>query len=302
MAIAPAPLCPRLLSWSLASLRRAYSTTPPANATNQNTNNPRRDSKGQNGPRPSQNQARDRPPNNKKPRDPSAAPPMARKPFEKSRKFDNMNKGQSQASKMWVPSGAKRFIRNGRLQTTPDVWEFLQTTGIEIDNSKANFLSLAPENRHITDTFSCKLMFSKYHIIHPHHLIYLQPRGHPFIEGIKSKYREKKEKQPLWLYFIPRNKDTGLVRSLGHRRLAREFWTALEELQDPNMKVTGTVLVTTYDGKKAASSPAVQFGKALADAVVRQYRRSVDGERRGGGAEGTREGTRSNSRRGPQGQ
>ncbi|KAF7536241.1 hypothetical protein G7Z17_g13077 [Cylindrodendrum hubeiense] len=308
MAIAPAPLAPRLLSWSLASLRRAYSTTPstnatpPPNAIPQKTNAPRREPKSQNSSRPLQSQVRDRPPRNKTPRDASTAQSTARKPFEKNRKFDNTEKGQNRNNKMYVPAAAKTFIRGGKLQTTPDVWEFLQGTGIEFDNSKANSLFLAPEHRHIPQTFSCKFTFSKLHIMHPHHLFYLQPRGHPFIEGIKYKYRQKKETQPLWLYFIALNGDTGLVRTLGHRRLAREFWTALQELEDPNMKVTGTIIVTMFDSKKAASSPAVQFGKPLAEAVVRQHKSSVEGERRGGVAkEGVRDGNRTNSRRGPQG-
>ncbi|KAK7426813.1 hypothetical protein QQZ08_006714 [Neonectria magnoliae] len=294
MAIAKAPLCPRLLSWSLgASLCHAYSTAPPTATasrranTNIKPNTSQRASRSEGGSNTSPKQARERAPQEGRPRR-SPALTTTGTSSEKNRKYNGANTDTKKRSgpPMFVPALAKKFIRNGHLQTTPDVWEFLQSTGIEYDNSKTKLLSLGPGHIPITETFACKVTYSTSHIMHPFHLQYLAPNGHPLIEGIKAKYRAKKETQPLWAYFIGRNEQTNLVRSIAHGRMAYEFWTALnklEEKEDPERRATGTVMVTVYDSKKAASSPAVQFGKVLAEAVVREHRNRPKSRNRGDG-------------------
>ncbi|KAH7158035.1 hypothetical protein B0J13DRAFT_543388 [Dactylonectria estremocensis] len=288
MAIASALRAPRLLPLSLAFLRRAYATTnatappppsPPSSPQhakdtpkrNRKDQVPRFDSAHRRAAQGAKGLART--PRRGQSQDSFGTPSTIGKHPDLHRKSerDILHK---QHGTMYVPQVCQKFIRNGRLQTTPDVWEFLQETGIEYDNSKSHILPIAPEHRHINQTFACKVKYSKLHIMHPYHLTFLQPRGHPFMESLKVKYRTRQKTRPLWLNFINHNADTGLVRSLGQRRLRREFWVALEELGgcDPEMKLSGTIMVSMYDAKKAASAPAWLFGKALADAIVKQHK------------------------------
>ncbi|KAH7176487.1 hypothetical protein EDB81DRAFT_772779 [Dactylonectria macrodidyma] len=278
MAMASAPRAPRLLPLSMASLRRAYSAPvppfPPQHIKDlprqfrkESDKVPKFDTTERRAKAARKGAAR------VKPRDSSGAPSTRGKPSDKNRKHEMVNPHRRHGP-MYVPQVAQAFFRNGKLQTTPDVWEFLQDTGIEYDNSKSNNLPLAPEHKHIAQTFACRIKYSKFHILHPYHLIFLQPRGHPAMEGLKVRYRIKLKEQPLWIHFTAANGDTGLIRSIGQRRLLREFWLALEELggRGPETMVSGTLILTMFDAKKAASAPAWQFGQALAAAVVKQYK------------------------------
>lgn len=160
--------------------------------------------------------------------------------------------------------------------TNPAGWEFLQETNLEYDTSKCKRLTLKRDDTHIYKTFACNISFSDQYIIHPFHFYMLQPWGHPLAENWKNKYREKVRDQRLWLHFFTTPGPSQVVRGVAKRRLTREFWAALEELERENpglSRLKGTLLVELKDLRKAAAVPAAQFGQAVAAAVMEERKK-----------------------------
>lgn len=181
---------------------------------------------------------------------------------------------------MIVPAAARGFLTDdGRLRTTPDNWAFLQEYDIEYDNRKVKTLNLGPDHSRIIANFSLKVEYSTKHIMSPHDLQYLDPRDHPLADSIKAKYRQKVKEEPLWVIMLDQNDQSGLVRSIGHRRLTAAFWTAMKDLgysrfptPEETQRVTGTIIVKIRDAAAASNFPAYRFGEACAKAVEREWK------------------------------
>lgn len=183
---------------------------------------------------------------------------------------------QSKGPSMTRPAAIRRFVlADGTLRSTPGVYEFLRMQEIEIDNSKTTRVPSAV----IRNEFDAVASYSPKHIMNPFHLLYLSPEGHPMVEAIKARYRRKKEKEPLWLIMQSQNGQTGLIKSLGQRRLSAAFWRAMAESGVSRWRSTegtpikGTVIVSLFDTLKASNKPADEFGKALAESVIREAER-----------------------------
>ncbi|KAI5464168.1 hypothetical protein BGZ63DRAFT_377121 [Mariannaea sp. PMI_226] len=261
MLIARAPLCLRLLPKPLAPLCCSYSTAPTYNQTqpSRNARIQRRD-----GSIAQKAKGTHQPQSSKEPFSRNAARQMN----EKTRRLND----RDGSMRRYVPLDAQKLIVGGELRTNPDVWEFLQDTNIQWDTSRAKRLPLSPQNRHIYHTFACNISFSDEYIMSPYHLNRFLPWGHPLRERLKCIYRDKLENEPLWVHFIMKRADTSsIVHSVARRRLSWWFWSQLEELErkEPNLsRLKGTIFVELNDLRKAARAPAVQFGKAMAEAVM----------------------------------
>lgn len=174
---------------------------------------------------------------------------------------------------LYVPAQAKLFVHtNGRLRTTPDVWQFLHETGIHYDNSKALKIWLGPEHRRITENFSCNVQYSPEYILHPYHLQYLTPHQHPLAPALMAQYRQKLVDNPLWIYTMNRGGFVGVVKGITQRRLSGALASALEELGHPRTGIRGTVIITLRDVLKPAHSPAHLFGQGVAQAIDREWK------------------------------
>ncbi|KAI8675232.1 hypothetical protein NCS57_00423500 [Fusarium keratoplasticum] len=267
MAVARASSGPRLLSWSLTSLRCAYSTTTTSSSSTSTPSPPPRTGKPNLSSRDPSNRGtrKSSPENADQPRRKGLeGPPAARNP-----QLDNP-KAQTN---FYIPAQAKFFVQpNGRLRTTPDVWQFLHETGIEYNNSKALRIWLGPEHRRITDNFSCSVQYSPEYILHPYHLQYLTPHQHPLTPAIMAQYRQKLVDEQLWIYTMNRGGFVGVVKGITQRRLTWALASALEELGHPGTGIRGTVIVTLGDVLKAAHSPAHLFGQGVAQAIDREWK------------------------------
>ncbi|KAJ4307645.1 hypothetical protein N0V84_012589 [Fusarium piperis] len=272
MAVARASSGPRLLSWSITSLRRcAYSTTttfPPSTSTSSpppQTRKPNPSTRGPSsrGPRTSSPGKTDQPR-----RKGLEGPPLANA-------NPQLNNPKAQAP-FYIPAQAKYFTQaNGRLRTTPDVWQFLHETGIQYDNSKALKIWLGPEHRRIVDSFSCNVQYSPEYILHPYHLQYLTPHQHPLAPALMAQYRQKLVDQQLWIYTMNRGGFVGVVKGITQRRLTGALASGLEELGYPRNGIRGTVIITLSDVLKAAHSPAHLFGQGVAQAIDREWRQHL---------------------------
>ncbi|RSL38699.1 hypothetical protein CEP53_014648 [Fusarium sp. AF-6] len=275
MAVARASSVPRLLSWSITSLRRAYATTTTSpswtstSSTPRRTNNPNlsRRSPSNRGPRAPPPDQSDQPR-----RKGLEGPPPAKNPQLDNPQLDNP---RAQAN-FHIPTLAKDFVqRNGWLRTTPDVWQFLHETGIEYNNSKALRIWLGPEHRRITTNFSCNVQYSHKYILHPYHLQYLTPHQHPLTSALMAKYRQKLVDQQLWIYTLNRGGFTGVVKEITQRRLTGALASALEDLGHPGTGIRGTVIITLNDVLKAAHNPAHLFGQGVAQAIDREWKQHL---------------------------
>ncbi|KAF4975969.1 hypothetical protein FZEAL_7321 [Fusarium zealandicum] len=272
MAVARASSGPRFLSWSMTSLRRVYSTTttpsyntqtqkPPVDYSQRprktNSHIPSRVMRQQaaRGAEQLQNQPQ---------RKGIADPPPAN--------ADRAKKKKLKARGFYVPLNAQKFCTSkSGLQTTPDVWAFLNETGIEYNNSKAPMLDLGNEHRRIMENFSCSVQYSPKYILHPYQLQYLDPRRHPLTDAIIAKYQRKLAEEPLWVYVINRGGNAGIVKTITQRRITQSVWSALEERGYPRSGVRGTVIISLVNMQKAANFPAHMLGEAVAQAVEREW-------------------------------
>ncbi|KAM0439583.1 hypothetical protein ACHAPT_000675 [Fusarium lateritium] len=262
MAVARASSGPRLLSWSMTSLCRAHSTTttPPRTSSSRpppRTGRPNRSDRG----RPNRAPQKFSPVNEERPRRRGLeGPPPA-------------NAEKATRPSFYIPVQAKHFIQfNGRMRTTPDVWQFLQETGIEYNNSQALRIWLGPDHRRIVENFSCNIQYSPKYILHPYHLQYLSPNQHPMTPALMAQYRQKLVDEQLWIYTMNRNGFVGVVKGITQRRLTGALVSALEDLGHPGTGIRGTVIITLGDVVRAANFPAHLFGEGVAKAIDREWR------------------------------
>ncbi|RSL60343.1 hypothetical protein CEP54_006807 [Fusarium duplospermum] len=275
MAVARASSGPRHLSWCITSLRRAYATTTTSpswtstSSTPTRTNRPNLSSRSPSnrGPQTSSPIQADQPR-----RKGLEGPPPAKNP-----QYDNPQLENPRAhTPFHIPTQAKLFVQsNGRLKTTPDVWQFLHETGIEYNNSKALKIWLGPESKRITTNFRCIVQYSPEYILHPYHLQYLTPHGHPLAPAMMAQYRQKLVDQQLWIYTMNRCGFNGVVKGITQRRLAGALASALEDLGHPGTGIRGTVIITLRDVLKAAHNPAHLFGQAVAQSIDREWKQHL---------------------------
>ncbi|KAF7545062.1 hypothetical protein G7046_g9648 [Stylonectria norvegica] len=275
MAIARASSGAHLLSLPFASLRRLYSTATasptgssgrPANSYAANSIDVRSRASPAN-----QSQSRGAP--RSRPRNDTHAE-------SKQHSSGSQQRAGKKGPPLYIPVAASRFLsRNGKLNTTPENWAFLNETKIDFDHSKMVTLSMGEDHTRMVTDFALRVYFSPRNIMHPHHVAYLDPRQHPLGEAIRTKYRRKVAEQPLWLIMAAANSSPGLVRSIGQRRLTAAFWSAMGDLGykshpapgEPSIR--GTLYVLIHNSEKAANHPAHRFGEAMAKAVVRESKK-----------------------------
>ncbi|KAG5928735.1 hypothetical protein E4U53_002594 [Claviceps sorghi] len=179
--------------------------------------------------------------------------------------------------KRFVPDDMKRFVQpNGKLMTNREMRDFLVENDIEPDNGRMMRLSAGAELSRVISDFNVQFAYSPKHILHPQHLRFFEPRGHPLAPKIRADYARKKQEQPLWIFVTTFGSSSAVVRSLMQRRLTRSVYQALDELGHQTTtsgsaaagKVWGTLWITLHDPCKAARQSTERFGWVVANALA----------------------------------
>ncbi|CEI60846.1 hypothetical protein FVEN_g12699 [Fusarium venenatum] len=177
---------------------------------------------------------------------------------------------------MFVPQQASQshISSSNQLYTTPEVWSFLQETGIEYDNSKAEGLDLGPDTQQIRALFGCQIQYGPLYILHPFDLQHLRPGGSSMLPVVMSKYRQKLEEEPLWVYTTSHG-DHAIVKSLITKRLSGAVWRAAKDLGFSMDGPKGTVIIKIFDALRVSQAPAHILGEAVAKAVQRRWQQHL---------------------------
>ncbi|KAG6015129.1 hypothetical protein E4U43_005679 [Claviceps pusilla] len=179
--------------------------------------------------------------------------------------------------KRFVPEDIQRFVQpDGKLMTSREMRDFLVEHNIEPDNGRMIRLEAGPELSRVASNFSAQLAYSPEHVLHPQHLRFFEPRGHPLGPKIRAHYARKKQEQPLWIFITAFGGNSAVVRSLTQRKLTRSIYQALNELGYQTRtsgvavgdKVRGTLWITLHDPCKASTQSPERFGRVVANALA----------------------------------
>lgn len=216
-------------------------------------------------------------PNTRKPKPkPHHAQSTTNKATQSKQPHDRVRVKKEKPYKLYVPHTptSSHISSSGELRTTPEVWSFLQETGIEYDNSKAERLDLGPDTGKIKALFGCQIQYGTQYIMNPYDLHHLRPGGTAMLPMVMSKYRQKLEEQPLWV-FTSAHGEHAVVKSLTVKRLSGAVWAAARDLGFSMDGPRGTVLIKIYDPLKVDRAPAHIFGEAVAKAVQRRWQQHL---------------------------
>lgn len=91
---------------------------------------------------------------------------------------------------------------------------------------------------------------------------------------VMSKYRQKLEEEPLWV-FTTSHGDHPIVKSLMVKRLSGAVWRAAKDLGFSMDGPKGTVMIKVYDPVRVSQAPAHILGEAVAKAVQRRWQQHL---------------------------
>ncbi|KAG6006177.1 hypothetical protein E4U21_007287 [Claviceps maximensis] len=184
------------------------------------------------------------------------------------------------AVKRFVPEEIKRFVQpDGKLMTNRETRDFLLEYDIEPDNGRMIRFTAGPELSRVAADFNVQLAYSPKHVLHPQHLRFFEPRGHPLAFKMRSHYARRKQEQSLWIFATAHGGTSAVVRSLTQRKLTRHVYEALDELgyktttssgSAAGCKVWGTLWITLSDPCKAGRQSPERFGRVVANALARR--------------------------------
>ncbi|KAG5926509.1 hypothetical protein E4U42_003247 [Claviceps africana] len=186
--------------------------------------------------------------------------------------------------KRFIPEDMKAFVQDdGRLMTNQEMRDFLVEHDIEPDNGRMERFAGGTELSRVASEFGAMSAYSPRHILHPHHLIFFDPRGHPLAPKIRADYARKIQEQPFWVYVTAMGGCSAVVRTKVQRKLTRSVYEALDKLgyrtttlsnAGPD-KVWGTLWVTLHNPLKAAGQSPEWFGRVMATALVANCHRHL---------------------------
>lgn len=185
-------------------------------------------------------------------------------------------------ARIHINSGDKAFFRpDGTLFTSQANVDFFLENDIDHDNSAAFHLN-EPETAALLKTFRIQAAYSPQHIIHPQHVQYFHPEGHPLASKVRVDYARRVKDEPLWIWISMAASAGGIVRSLMQRRLKSSVFTALERMgygragkgPDGVESINGTLFITMYDPLVTANLPVEEFGNGIAKALIKRNNQS----------------------------
>lgn len=182
-----------------------------------------------------------------------------------------------------IPEACKVFFRSdGTLTTTQANLDFLRENNITHDNAEAYHTPWRPIDRSIFSKFGVMVNFTPRHVIHPYHLAFLDPRGHPLAAQHRERYAHKAWTQPTWVITTSSAKAKAVVRITAQRRLRAAVYMTLRDKgydmygKGEYKEIEGTLWVHVVDPLKAASNPDKEaFGKAVVYLMESAQKRSM---------------------------
>lgn len=196
---------------------------------------------------------------------------------------DGKPRGGGATFKRFIPHETQKFYKqSGQLLTTDENVDFFQRyPNLEPDNGKLVPLKGGPELRDVTARYGIRVAFSPRHILHPHHLVYFDPRGHPLTPSIRAKYARKTTEEPLWAVSVGFMTGSAVVSMLPRRTIKGSVFRRLEELGYKNgvaegKEIRGTLWLMLLDPLKTVQYEADGFGRVVADVLDQRYSRRTD--------------------------
>ncbi len=199
-----------------------------------------------------------------------------------SRKPRDAKPNRGATFKRFVPYETHKFYKKtGQLLTTAENVDFFHRyPNLEPDNGKLRPLRGGPELHDVTSRYAIKAAFSPRHILHPHHLVYFDPRGHPLMPSIRAKYARKTIEEPLWAVAVGFMTGSAVVSMLPRRMIKGSVFRRLEELGYKNgvaegKEIRGTLWLMLQDPLKTVQYEAEAFGRVVADVLDQNYSRKT---------------------------
>ena len=142
----------------------------------------------------------------------------------KSKPGNSKNKGN--AVRRVRPIGTDSFYdRDGHIRTTPENKDFLQTTGIAVDNGKTRKLN---DVSGVLRKHGVVMAFHPQHLVHPFQIEFLDPRGHPAAGYKRAQLLAQHNTQALWSMSMAMSKGVkAIVRTRAQRRVRSSLYGGL---------------------------------------------------------------------------
>lgn len=136
------------------------------------------------------------------------------------------SKSKGSAVRRVRPIGTDSFYdRDGHIRTTPENKDFLQTTGIAVDNGKTRKLN---DVSGVLRKHGVVVAFHPQHLVHPFQIDFLDPRGHPAAGYKRAQLLEQHNTQALWSMAMAMSKGVkAIVRTRAQRRVRSSLYGGL---------------------------------------------------------------------------
>lgn len=174
-----------------------------------------------------------------------------------------------------------KFMRSqdGHLATTPDNARFFRANPtVDHDHGIMTRLEATDAVRKLAKEYRVRLAWSPRHIIHPHRLRYLDPRGHPLAPKLRSDYARKTREDALWAFATAIGGDSAVVWQLTKRELLRAVFRSLAALgydehgrKQDGTELHGTLWLTVSQAQHSRRLPVDKFGEVVADTLDKHY-------------------------------
>lgn len=173
----------------------------------------------------------------------------------------------------YVPECAIKFLGpKGPLRTTHEnIDMFRRYPNFDFDTGKMKRV-VSPDIRRFSADYGVSLSYSTRHVLHPHDLCYLDPRGHARMPIVREKYERQLQNDALWVIFTGGAVDKAVVRTMTQRRMKSALYSALAargydasgKSSERGREVRGTIWVYVQFPAKAAASCPERFGTFMA--------------------------------------
>ena len=174
-----------------------------------------------------------------------------------------------------------KFMRpsDGHLTTTPENARFFRANPtVDHDHGIMTRLDATDAVRRLAKTYRVRLAWSPRHVIHPHRLRFLDPRGHPLAPKIRSDCARKAREDALWAFATAVGGDSAVVWQLTKRELLRAVFRSLTALgydehgrKQDGTELCGTLWLTVSQAQHARRLPVEAFGEVVADTLDKHY-------------------------------
>lgn len=185
----------------------------------------------------------------------------------------------------YVPECATKFLgHKGPLRTSNDnIDMFRRHPNFDFDTGKMKRI-VSPDIRRFSAEYGVSLSFSPRHVLHPHDLCYLDPRGHARMPIVREKYERQLRDDALWVMFTGGAVEKAVVRTMTQRRMKSALYTALAargydasgKSTKRGREIRGTIWVYVQFPAKAAGNCPERFGNFMATLLDDNFSTAIE--------------------------